>query len=119
LTELFEYFLAMAVGSLFAVASVAVYGNYASFESDLQVHALLGDLVSLASRSLENGSAQATLAFPTSVVACQGSDLTLTSGTHSAAGTIQGYCSFASNVAAGVHRVRFAASDSQLSMQVA
>jgi hypothetical protein len=119
MSELLEYFLAFAVGSLFAVASVAVYGNYSSFESNIQVHSLLGDLLALASRSLENGSAHATLAFPESVVSCDASEFTLRSANLSAQGMVQGACSFALRVPAGIHQVVFSASGSQISMQVA
>jgi hypothetical protein len=118
LTELFEYFLTLAVSSLFVGASAVVYVSYTSLQANLEFHALFRDLLSLASQALENGSSLATLPMPDSTITCSQGILSFNSGAASERQGIGASCAFSVNVARGTREILFSAVASQLSLVV-
>lgn len=118
MTELVEYTLVVMVSTLFVAGSVLVYGNFSSFESGLSLRASFGAVYALASRALGNGSAQATLSLPSSVISCHRGVLGVSVGSLSENGSFPMGCDFTYTVPGGVHTLLFRADASQLDLSV-
>ena len=118
MTELVEYALVVMASTLFVAGSVLVYGNFSSFESGLSLRATFEEVSALASRAVENGSAQATLSMPGSVISCEGGVLSVEVGASSENETLPVGCGFVRAVPVGVHTLLFTSGSSWLGLSV-
>ena len=118
MSELVEYSLVVMVSALFVSGSVLVYDEFASFGSGLSLRAAFDEVSAVASQSLENGSATATLTLPPAEVSCSGGVLSVTIAGSSLNGSIPTGCAFAVNVPGGTSTFSFNCVSSRLELTV-
>lgn len=118
MVELLEYALVVMVSTLFVAGSVTVYGEFATFESGLSLHATFDGVSGLVSEAIANGTATATLAVPSATITCQGGRLGITAGGSSLEESIPLGCAFDVSITGGVHTLEFLDRSSQLELSV-
>ena len=107
MAQVVEYFLAVLASTLFAGASLGVYGTYTQFEGGLQLQATASELGSLAEKAVANATSRAELTLPASTLACSNRTLTLTWEGGSASQSIDASCDFSTQIPQGPHEVQF------------
>ncbi len=118
MAEIFEYFLVVMASSLFVVGSVATYGSFATFESQLQFRADAASVSGLVFEAIRNGTSSAALSFPASTISCESGNLVLASGSQTSETTLPLGCDFRMSLSPGQHTIAFAATSSYLSLRV-
>jgi hypothetical protein len=118
MVEILEYALVVMVSMLFVAGSVLVYGGFASFESGLSLHASFDGVSGLVSEAIANGSATATMTFPSSAITCQRGMLSMNIGGSSLTESVPLGCAFEVSVTGGVHTLEFRDDSSQLELSV-
>jgi hypothetical protein len=116
--ELLEYALVVMVSMLFVAGSVLVYGGFATFESGLSLRATFDGVSGLVSEAIANGSATATMSFPSSAITCQGGMLSMIIGGSSLSESVPLGCAFQVSVPGGVHTLEIRDDSSQLELSV-
>ncbi|MDG6920505.1 MAG: hypothetical protein JRN59_03155 [Nitrososphaerota archaeon] len=118
MTEILEYCLVVMVSSLFVAGSVATYGSFSEFVSEVQFKAAASTVSALAMEALANGTSQGAVALPPSTISCDGGVLAFSSGSQVAVEDLHTSCSFELSVQSGMHEVAFSANGSGLSAEV-
>ena len=118
MVELLEYCLVVMVSTLLVAGSVAVYGDFSSFDSQLALRAEFGAISGGASEAVQNGSARLTTSVPPSSVACEGGVLVVSVAGASLNETLPVGCSFDVVVTGGVHTFTFGVSSETLDLAV-
>lgn len=118
MAELVEYTLAVMVSALFVAGSVAVYGNFSSFQSGLSLRAEFEAVSGLASKAVQNGSARASMSLPPSTIACRGGILSVAVAGASLNESLPLGCAFTVAVPGGVHTLSFTDGSSGLGLTV-
>lgn len=103
MVELIEYALALAVSSIFAGASVAVFNSYNGSSRVIDTGAALTSLMDLITEAEADGSSHSTLVFPSSVISCSSETLTVVSSGVNASNRIGLPCDFWMEIPAGIH----------------
>ena len=119
MTETLEYALVVMASTLFVAGSVATYGSFSSFESELEFRAEVHAVSSLVHAAIVNGSSRAALSLPSSTLACTSGTLTLSSGSTEDAIEVGLPCDFQVNLTQGTHALAFAVDSKRLTLKVA
>lgn len=118
MVELFEYALVVMVSSLFVAGSAVAYGEFAAFESGLSLRAAFSGVSELATEATVSGTAARTMSIPSSMITCQGGNLSMEVEGSALSERVPLGCAFAVSVLAGVHTLEFSDVSSELELSV-
>ena len=118
MAELLEYSLVVLVSTLFVSGSVATYNSFASFESHVQFGAEVSAVSNMVSVAIRNGTSRAELSLPGSTILCDSGNLTVASGSMTAALAVPLACHFSATLGPGLHVVTFTRLGTALALAV-
>jgi len=118
MSEITEYALVVMASMLLVSGSVEVYNSFSGMESRLQLGGTYVTISGLAYRAVATGTANATIAIPSSTISCENSALTLSFGSLGIARSVPVSCDFVDSVAAGEHSLAFTVSSGELKLVV-
>ncbi len=118
MAESVEYALVVLASALFVAGSVATYGSFTSFESEVRFRAEFQAVSTLASAALVNGSSKAALSLPASTISCASGNLSVSAEAMTGSLGIGFPCDFRVTTDDGVHSLAFAVRGSRLTLTV-